>query len=169
MPSIASPVLVLNAAYEPLSICEARRAITLLVLGKARLEQSHDHFIYREMMWPSVIRLVEYRRFPRPKYVVSRKNILMRDRQTCQYCRRKCKPAELTLDHVHPKSRGGQNTWENIVTACLRCNNRKADRTPEEAEMELFHAPRALTLHSHRSLMRSIGSEDPLWREYLYF
>jgi 5-methylcytosine-specific restriction endonuclease McrA len=164
-----SPVLVLNASYEPIAICAVKRAMTMLVNGIARVEESTNKLIYREMKVPSVIRLLRYRKVPVRRNMVSRKNILLRDRYTCQYCRQKLAPVRLTLDHVHPRSRGGQATWENLVASCHSCNRRKDDRTPEEAGMPLFHQPRMMSLHAARNLMRSMGEEDPLWRKYLYF
>ena len=164
-----SPVLVLNRSYEPIAICAVRRAICMLINGVARLEESHDRLIWRDMRTPSVISLSEYRKVPVRRHIVSRKNILLRDRYTCQYCHVKFPPIKLTLDHVYPKSRGGQATWENLVASCHPCNHRKRNRTPEEAGMELLHQPRAMTLHAARNLMRAMGEEDPKWRKYLYF
>ena len=164
-----SPVLVLNNSYEPIAICAARRAITMLVNGVAFLEQSQDVIVWRDMRVPSVIRLREYRRVPARIHRVSRKNILLRDRYTCQYCREKFPPVKLTLDHVMPRSKGGPGTWENLVACCHPCNRQKDDRTPEQAGMPLLRQPRGMTLHAARSLLRSMGEEDPLWRKYLYF
>ena len=92
---------------------------------------------------PSVIRLLEYRRIPHQTRALSRKNILMRDRYTCQYCHRTLPSGELTLDHVIPRSRAGESAWENLVACCHPCNNRKGSRTPEEAGMKLAQAAAA--------------------------
>jgi 5-methylcytosine-specific restriction endonuclease McrA len=118
---------------------------------------------------PSVIRLLEYRRIPRQTRSLSRKNILLRDRHTCQYCGEIFSPIELTLDHVIPRSRGGKSSWENLVTCCRRCNNCKGDRLPEEADMLLQRRPRPFSLHTSRSLMRQLGSYQETWRKYLFY
>src|SRR6201986_112145 len=114
------PVLVLNASYEPINICGARRALVLVLKGIARTEEEHGltlHAQRRLIAMPSVIRLLEYRRIPHQTRALSRKNILLRDRNQCQYCGVVLPAGELTLDHVVPRSRGGHSTWENLV-AC---------------------------------------------------
>ena len=121
------------------------------------------------MRLPSVIRLLEYRRIPRQTRALSRKNILMRDRYTCQYCHHTMPSGELTLDHVIPRSRSGESAWENLVACCYRCNNGKGDRTPEEAGLKLARRPRPFTLHTSRQLMRLIGHRDERWRKYLFY
>jgi len=166
------PVLVLNASYEPIHVCAARRALILVFKGVARAEESLSvalHSATAVIAVPSVIRLLEYRRIPRQTRALSRKNILMRDHYSCQYCGRSCGAGELTLDHVVPRSRGGASTWENLVAACRRCNNRKGDRLPEEAGMRLGRKPKPFTLHTSRSLMRQFGSQQETWRKYLFF
>jgi 5-methylcytosine-specific restriction endonuclease McrA len=168
--TIKSPVLVLNASYEPIAICQARRALTLLVIkGAAAVEESHDVLVWRNMRMPSVIRLSRYRKVPLKRHVVTRRNIFSRDQNACQYCGVVFSTGKLTLDHVLPRSRGGRDTWENLVACCDSCNHRKADRTPEEAGMALIRMPRAVNVHSARSLMRTRGEDFPLWRKYLYF
>jgi 5-methylcytosine-specific restriction endonuclease McrA len=118
---------------------------------------------------PSVIRLSRYRKVPQKRHVVTRRNIFARDLNACQYCAGVFASSKLTLDHVLPRSRGGRDTWENLVACCYSCNNRKADRTPEEAGMALVKVPRAVNVHTARSLMRTSGAEIPSWRKYLYF
>ena len=100
---------------------------------------------------------------------LSRKNILMRDRYTCQYCHRTPPGVELTLDHVIPRSRAGETTWENLVACCHGCNNKKGNRTPEEAGLKLTRAPRPFSLHTSRHLMRLLGKSDDQWRKYLFY
>jgi len=114
---------------------------------------------------PSVIRLLEYRRIPHQTRALSRKNILMRDRYTCQYCHRTLPSGELTLDHVVPRSRAGESAWENLVACCHVCNNRKGSRTPEEAGMRLLRQPRPFSLHTSRHLIRMLGKSDAQWRK----
>ena len=166
------PVLVLNSSYETINVCAARRALVLVLKGVAAAEEhasSHVHSARQAMRVPSVIRLLEYRRIPHQTRALSRKNILMRDRYTCQYCQRTLNSGELTLDHVIPRSRSGETTWENLVACCHSCNNRKGNRTPEEAGMRLTRAPRPFSLHTSRHLMRLLGKSDDQWRKYLFY
>lgn len=169
---LQKPVLVLNASYEPINVCAARRALVLVLKGVATAEEhahQHVHSARHHIKLPSVIRLLEYRRIPQQTRALSRKNILMRDRYTCQYCH-KCPPAvELTLDHVIPRSRHGDSSWENLVACCYSCNNRKGNRTPEEAGMKLLRTPRPFSLHTNRHLMRLLGKSDDQWRKYLFY
>jgi len=104
----------------------------------------HDdwiHGVHREIQVPRVIRLLDYDRYPKNSVKFNRRNIFLRDENRCQYCRQKFPTHLLSLDHVQPRSRGGQTTWENIVCACLSCNVRKGGRTPQEAHMKLFRKP----------------------------
>jgi 5-methylcytosine-specific restriction endonuclease McrA len=175
MPSLnrlQKPVLVLNASYEPINICAARRALVLVLKGVASAEELstlHIHSARNAMKLPSVIRLLEYRRIPHQTRALSRKNILMRDRYTCQYCHRTLPSSELTLDHVVPRARAGESNWENLVACCNPCNNRKGSRTPEEAGMKLARQPRPFSLHTSRHLMRLLGKSDEQWRKYLFY
>jgi 5-methylcytosine-specific restriction endonuclease McrA len=175
MPSsdrLHKPVLVLNASYEPINICAARRALVLILKGVASAEEiapTQVHSARRSLNVPSVIRLLEYRRIPHQTRALSRKNILMRDRYTCQYCHRTLPSGEMTLDHVMPRSRAGETTWENLVACCHTCNNRKGSRTPEEAGMKLLRPPRPFSLHTSRHLMRLLGRSDDQWRKYLFY
>ena len=170
--TLRKPVLVLNASYEPIHVCAVRRALVLLVKGVAHTEEATEgrvHSPSRSLAIPSVIRLLEYRRIPRQMRAISRKNILVRDQYTCQYCNNQFGAGELTLDHVVPRSRGGANTWENLVACCLNCNNRKGDRLPHEAAMSLRRQPKPFSLHTSRSLMRQLGNHQEDWRKYLFF
>ncbi len=99
---------------------------------------------------------------------VSKKNILTRDCYRCMYCGQKGTGAELELEHVFPKSRGGKNTWENLVAACRKCNGRKGDRTPEEAGMALIHRPLPATIHTSRFVLKQLGSEVDEWQKFLW-
>ena len=166
------PVLVLNASYEPIHVCIARRALILMLKGSAAAEELSSHQVHspsQAIRVPSVIRLLEYRLIPRQTRSLSRKNILIRDRFTCQYCKRIFSATDLTLDHVVPRSRGGDSSWENLVTSCRRCNNHKGDRLPEEAGMALVKRPRPFNLHTSRSLMRQLGNHQEAWRKYLFY
>ena len=166
------PVLVLNATFEPINVTAVRRAMVLMIKGVAQAEevnQAHVHSASRALPVPSVIRLLAYRPIPQQTRALSRKNILLRDRNTCQFCSRTLPASELTLDHVVPRSRGGRSSWENLVACCYQCNNSKGDRTPEEAGIALARRPRPFTLHTSRQLMRLIGNKDEKWRKYLFY
>ncbi len=161
-------VLVINASYEPVTVCSARRALTLLFKGAAQVEAVSGHVVRTSKLsipLPSVIRLTRYRKIPRMNRSVSRKGIILRDANTCQYCATKLQARELTLDHVIPKSRGGQSTWENLVAACYGCNNRKAQRTPEEAGFVLLKTPRQITMHSKHKMLQG---DNQIWERYLF-
>lgn len=175
MPSLdrmQNAVLVLNASYEPINVCAARRALVLVLKGVASAEEHvpcYVHSARQAIKLPTVIRLLEYRRIPHQSRALSRKNILLRDRYTCQYCGKTLPSSELTLDHVLPRSRAGESSWENLVACCNPCNNRKGSRTPEEANMKLHKNPRPFTLHTNRHLMRMLGKGDDQWRKYLFY
>ena len=170
---LQSPVLVLNASYEPINICGARRALVLVLKGVARTEEERGlsfHAQRSRVVMPSVIRLLEYRRIPYQTRALSRKNILLRDRNTCQYCGVVLPPGELTLDHVIPRSRGGNSTWENLVACCHGCNRRKGNRLLHELDdMKLTREPHSFSLHTSRQIMRMLGRGDDRWRKYLYY
>jgi len=136
------PVLVLNQSYEPLAVCRARRAVVLLYQGKAEMIENGVglvHSVSESFPLPSVIRLDYMIKRPRVRKKLTRFEIFNRDRCTCQYCGKETQ--QLTLDHVTPRYRGGQHTWENVVTACVPCNRHKAGRTPQEARMKLLRPP----------------------------
>ena len=136
------PVLVLNQSYEPLNVCRVRRAVVLLYRGKAEILENGSGFIHSAdciFPLPSVIRLAYMIKRPRPERKLTRFEVFNRDQYTCQYCGKETH--QLTLDHVIPRYRGGQHLWENVVSACVPCNRRKAGRTPEEAGMILIHRP----------------------------
>lgn len=167
-----NPVLVLNASYEPINICAARRALVLVLKGVATTEEVNGHNLHSArlaMRLPSVIRLLEYRRIPHQTRALSRKNILLRDRNACQYCGEVLPANELTLDHVVPRSRGGLSTWENLVACCHSCNRRKGNKLLSESDMRLLREPRPFTLHTSRHIMRMIGRSDQQWRKYLFY
>jgi 5-methylcytosine-specific restriction endonuclease McrA len=166
------PVLVLNASYEPINVCAARRAVVLVLKGVAMTEEVNGHALHAArvaMRVPSVIRLLEYRRIPHQTRALSRKNILLRDRNTCQYCGVVLHASDLTLDHVIPRSRGGNSSWENLVACCHECNRRKGNAFVHEAGMKLMREPRAFSLHTSRHIMRMMGRSDAKWRKYLYY
>ena len=141
---IRAPVLVLNLNYVPVNVCTVRRAIVLLTKGKAELLENHAgqlHTVSRLIDAPSVIRLSYMVKRPFLPRKLSKKEVFLRDKFTCQYCGKRVH--DLTLDHVIPRRQHGAHTWENVVTACNRCNLYKAGRTPAEAKMRLGSIPRA--------------------------
>ena len=167
------PVLVLNASFEPINVCAARRALVLVLKGIASAEEHGAGYLRsarQQMEVPSVIRLLEYRRIPHQTRALSRKNILLRDRNSCQYCGVVLPSSELTLDHVIPRSRGGNSTWENLVACCHGCNRRKGNRMLHELDdMVLMRDPRPFSLHTSRQIMRMLGRGDDRWRKYLFY
>ena len=136
------PVLVLNQNYEPLNVCNPRRAVVLLDRGKAEVLEHWPGAMRtptRALPRPSVIRLVSMIRRPRPRVRLTRREVFLRDNFTCQYCGSKSK--ELTLDHLIPRHRGGRHSWDNLVSACRACNHRKGGKSLEEARMALRRPP----------------------------
>jgi 5-methylcytosine-specific restriction endonuclease McrA len=138
-------VLVLNASYEPLNVTTVRRAHVLVYKGKAEVIEELDtplHSATDTYPWPHVIRLVAYVRVPRAvQRKISRRALFARDGWRCAYCG--ATNGRLTLDHVVPRSKGGESVWENVVTACAPCNHKKGDRLLHEASMELRYPPSA--------------------------
>jgi 5-methylcytosine-specific restriction endonuclease McrA len=137
-------VLVLNASYEPLNVCSVRRAHVLVFKGKAEVVEELEQPLRSASStypWPHVIRLLQYIRVPRAvQRKISRRALFARDGWRCVYCG--SGNGRLTLDHVVPRSRGGESVWENVVTACAPCNLRKGNRTLEESGLALRKMPR---------------------------
>lgn len=135
-------VLVLNLDYQPLNVCNVRRAVVLLDKQKAVVIEQNGHIVTSErakIASPTVIRLAYHIKRPRPVVKMTRKEVLLRDDHTCQYCGKR--GHDLTLDHVIPRHRGGEHTWENVVAACKVCNHRKGGRTVKESSMTLARRP----------------------------
>lgn len=160
-----SKVLVLNASYEPLNICTWRRAVVLLMKGKAEQIEHNGKMVYADFPLPTVIRLRSYVKIPYKEISLSRRNLLHRDSYTCQYCgdRRH----DLTIDHIVPRSRGGTDSWENVVAACLKCNVKKGDRTPKEANMALTLQPRRPPSHVYFEISKHAASDEFSWKKYV--
>lgn len=183
-----SKVLVLNRLWQAVNVVRARRALTLLYVGRSKVV--HDDFTtYGWEHWasrppelvngndavcgvtfrvpvPRVIQLLDYDKVPRPRVKFTRSNVYLRDRHRCQYCGHTASVADLTLDHVLPRSRGGRTTWRNIVVSCVPCNARKGDRRPEEAGMALLSEPRQPSWHPATSL-RPAEHPHPEWMPFL--
>jgi 5-methylcytosine-specific restriction endonuclease McrA len=139
-----SDVLVLNFTYEALNVTSFQRAVKLIFAGKAEVVEGRERRVSSpsfEMKLPSIIRMLYYVKRPHQKVALTKKNILLRDDYTCQYCSVKGERL-MTVDHIVPKSKGGPSTWENLVAACMQCNNRKNNRTPEDANLKLKRKPR---------------------------
>ncbi len=159
-------VLVLNQNYEPLNICGIRRALVLLLHEKAQMlvnGRGELHSISASYPIPTVIRL--FHMIKRPVFIrrLSRREVFWRDNYTCQYCGSVAR--ELTLDHVVPRVRGGTHSWENVVTACVPCNHRKAGRTPNSAGMSLLREPRPPRVNPYHQFMHRQIPEE--WRVFL--
>ncbi|MHB1001531.1 MAG: HNH endonuclease [Armatimonadota bacterium] len=162
-------VLVLNNDYEPLNVCNLRRAIILIYLGKAEILHSNPHMIEAlnsSIDAPSVVKLRHHVKRPLPELKLSRRSIFARDNYTCQYCGHQAR--ELTLDHVMPKRHGGKSTWENLVCCCKKCNSKKGDKTPDQFTMKLMKEPRRPRFVPFISLTKYLeGARNEMWRDYL--
>jgi len=137
--------LVLNPSYQPVARISWQRAITLLFLGKVEIVEAYEDKTIRsvsfELQMPSVVRFFRLVTRRKPVIRFSRENVYARDSGRCQYCRTRVTRAEATYDHVVPRSQGGKTNWENIVIACVPCNQRKGGRTPVQAGMRLATTP----------------------------
>lgn len=189
-------VLVLNRHYSPISLTTARRAFCMLFARIAEavaledetyqnfdfanwaelssyrlsLDGSEEHDWVRTpslvLMVPRIIRVLHYDKSRPYRVRLTRKNLYFRDRNTCQYCGRRLKSKDLNIDHVVPRSRGGMDTWENLVCACVACNIRKGSRLPEEAGMALVREPFRPTLNP--AIVAQIGSQQyASWKSFL--
>lgn len=162
-------VLVLNSDYEPLNVCNMRRALLLMHLGKAEVLHAHDRVIRlfgRELESPSVLKLRHHVRRPIPQLRLSRRSIFARDDNQCQYCGTMGR--ELTIDHIVPKRLGGKATWENLVACCRRCNSKKGDKLLSQTGMRLRREPRRPRFIPYISLAKYVaGQKNEVWRSYL--
>jgi 5-methylcytosine-specific restriction endonuclease McrA len=160
-------VLVLNASYEPLNITTWRRAVVMVLKGKAEgLEHDPARMIRQDTLLPTVIRLRHFVRVPYKPLPLTRRNLFHRDGHRCQYCGASAE--QLSVDHVVPRSRGGLDTWENVTTACLPCNVRKGNRTPREAAMPLVRPPhRPLSGFSFEASRQISAGQHGEWAKYV--
>jgi 5-methylcytosine-specific restriction endonuclease McrA len=160
-------VLVLNATYEPVNVCTVRRAVVLLLKEKAEVIERASWELHSEtttLARPMVIRLVTFVKVPRDTHrrKITRRAVFARDGWQCQYCGAK---ANLTVDHVIPRSKGGTSTWENIVASCAPCNRRKGDRLPHQIGMHPRVKPR---MPSPNVFIQLASPTIPsTWRQYL--
>jgi 5-methylcytosine-specific restriction endonuclease McrA len=167
---INAAVLVLNQNYEPLNVCDIRRAFRLLGASKAEL-LAKNHQVIRtptiEIPAPSVIRLQYHVKRPQPRVKLSRREVFSRDRHTCQYCGKQTH--DLTLDHVVPRHRGGVHTWENLVAACKACNHRKGGKLIEEAHLRLLRPPFEPRCDVYTLFTPYLSDpRNDAWRDYLF-
>lgn len=184
---LSTPVLVLNRYFEPVTVTDAKRAFVLLYGGSAMALDNGE--LYDFDAWrsqpctandpvvpvvdgairvPRVLHLERYDRTPRTTVRLSRRNLMLRDGHQCQYCGKRPRVVELNIDHVLPRSRGGRDTWENLVVACKHCNLKKGSRTPEEAGLRLLRTPtRPRWSAAARILMGHAGDPPESWRPYL--
>lgn len=169
MAVMSRTVLQLNTSFEPMSIVRARKALTLITKGVAVVVVPTSIQIYPGVYLPSVIRLRNFAKVPYRVQQPSRKNIFTRDGFRCMYCGvKKSTGRDLELEHVIPRSKGGPNSWDNLVAACTPCNRKKNDRTPEEAGMTLIHRPLPATIHTGRFILKAVGKEIHEWTPFLF-
>jgi 5-methylcytosine-specific restriction endonuclease McrA len=161
------PVLVLNQNYEPLNVCYVKRALLLLLRGKAEVLENgrgHLHSIQGSYEIPSVIKLHYYIKRPNRHRKMTKLEVFNRDKFTCQYCGEQI--SDLTIDHVVPRKRGGRHEWTNVVAACVKCNRKKAGRTPKEAGMPLLSEPKIPTNNGFYIPLYFLNSNLE-WQKYL--
>ena len=159
--------LKLDLTYRPVGVIDCLEALVLCIVGKATAVEEYDSEVNSPSVSfkiPSVIVLKNVVKFINQGLRPTRNNIIWRDHGKCQYCANNLALSELTLDHVVPRSRGGKNTWTNLVACCKKCNQAKRDRTPEEAGMELLRKP----LKPHNSILRYASKIEPIWNIYLW-
>lgn len=165
--SLGLPVLVLNANFEPLNVCNMRRAMGLILNGKAELIANGRGVIHTPTITyprPSIIRLDRMIKRPRPQVRLSKREVFRRDEYTCQYCGKQVH--SLTIDHIVPRHRGGRHTWHNVVAACPTCNRRKGGKTLTEAHMRLLRPPqqpRPTAVYLYGRYL----TDNTDWHEYL--
>lgn len=190
-PVLDQPVLVLNRYWQPVHTCAVRRSLHLLCTGHAEIVQVDGEESYKThdlrswirysagcrdgelirsariaLVVPKVLVLSLYDRMPRLEVRFSRRNVLLRDQFTCQYCLRVFPEHQLNLDHVTPRDKGGRTTWDNIVTSCFRCNTRKANKLPHEAGMHPRNKPFAPRWRPLFGIHEN-GLADESWRRFL--
>ncbi len=187
------PVLVLNRLWQPVHTCSVKRALKLLCLGHAQVVQTEGEARYQThdigswveysgeapsslakdlirsvkvaLCAPKIIVLGIYDRLPRKEVKFTRQNVFLRDKHTCQYCGKHFIERELNLDHVHPRGKGGETSWENIVTSCIPCNTRKANRLPREVGMRLLNEPRVPKWRPLFGLKEQ--ASEQAWQEFI--
>lgn len=164
---MSEPVLVLNANFEPLNVCSTRRALGLLLGGKAEMMadgRGYVHSVRLTIPVPSVIRLGTMIRRPRPRVRLCKREVFRRDDHTCQYCGSRL--GRMTIDHVVPRHKGGEHTWRNLVTACSACNLRKGGRTLHDARLTLLRLPTEPVASAHYLFGQHLRQSEA-WQPFL--
>lgn len=159
--------LKLDSTYRPVGVIDCIEALVMCIVGKATAVEEYEDEISSPSVTfklPSVIVLKTVVKFINTGIRPARNNILWRDKNQCQYCGVIESPRDMTIDHVTPRSRGGENTWSNLVTCCKKCNQKKGNRTPEEANMSLLNKP----VKPRNSVLRQISDVQPIWNIYLW-
>jgi 5-methylcytosine-specific restriction endonuclease McrA len=160
--------LMLDAAFRPIRDIHWTRAVALDLQNKVTVVETYDRVVRSpsiEMLLPAVVALKHYNRHHPYRIRFSKRNVILRDGCQCQYCGKVFPASELTIDHILPRSRGGRSTWENVVTACGKCNAQKGDSTPQEARMPLLSTPtRPIALSRSKAALHRIPHQ---WREYI--
>jgi len=189
--SLDQPVLVLNRLWQAVNTCSVRRAFTLLYQGHAQVVSTdgansyltHDFTSWRDFSQanpepemvrtisvsiriPRIIVLLLFERLPKKEVKFTRHNVFERDRNTCQYCGKVFERNDLNLDHVLPRDRGGQTSWENIVCSCIPCNTKKGNRLPHEAGIQLVRKPKRPKWRPFVNISFSRHQHDS-WRHFL--
>ncbi len=191
-PLLHSQVLVLNRLWQAVHLCSARRAFLLLYHDTARVvstdagnefatlafadwvEHSRTYAgpdaigtVRSQLRIPKIIVLQTFDRLPKKDVKFSRQTVFERDNHTCQYCGVRFERSDLNLDHVLPRNRGGQTTWENVVCSCIRCNTRKGNRLPQEANMHLSRVPRKPRWHPLNAFVSGRPPLESCWRKFV--
>ncbi|MDX6530137.1 MAG: hypothetical protein QOH41_2427 [Blastocatellia bacterium] len=167
-------VLLLSAAYEPIGVIEMVRSVLLVWKGAAQIVEIDPTRVLRSQHAthevPSVVRLVHYIDIRKRRRESGRQRfrIFVRDKFRCQYCAKKFQPAHLTLDHIIPRSKDGPDDPENLAASCVPCNQRKGNRTPDEARMPLLATPSALRYGLDRAMLAHYADSRPEWKPYLF-
>lgn len=166
--------LVLNSSYEPLKIVSWQKAVILLYKGKVEVLEEHEREIRSVSLairLPSILRLLKVVRVNevRKGTKLCRANIYLRDNYTCQYCGGKYDSKDLTLDHVVPVAKGGRKSWDNMVTACVKCNKKKGGKTPKEARMKILKTPKEPRWASTSVIALKLKNIPASWKYYLGF
>jgi 5-methylcytosine-specific restriction endonuclease McrA len=164
-------VLLLNASEEVIKVIDWIRAVQLYVSGRATKPYNYENS-YQILTTsgifhlPSALMLNDYVRIPRNKLRPSKRNLITRDEKKCQYCSCHLNDVNLTIDHILPKSRGGKNSWENMVCCCLSCNRKKGNKTSQEAKMPLLKPPKPVyTIGCNPETLHE--NEIKLWQRWV--
>jgi 5-methylcytosine-specific restriction endonuclease McrA len=161
--------LKLDATYRPIEVIDAIEALVMCIVGKATPVENYETSVssaYLTFKVPAVIVLKTIVKFKFHSISCNRHNIIIRDKNECQYCGISFASNELTIDHIFPKSRGGDNTWENLVAACKKCNQKKGCRTPQEANMKMLRPPKKPKTNLLKNITNNQRSD--LWNNYLW-